>query len=716
MMAGLQQVQRSSASRPLAGSFSPAPSIVHDVLRSPGQPLDAQTRAFMEPRFGHEFSQVRIHADAGTAQVLRSMEAEAFKPEYEAPERVPRVHEACAPPVNTNQSAHPLPFADTIQRSFGRHDVTHIRAHMGSAAAAEAWAIGAEAFARGSDVTFSRTPSVHTAAHEAAHVIQQRAGVEVTGGIGKEGDAYERHADAVANRVIRGQSSEDLLDAPPGPGPFRSEADQGSGPKNLIAASRAPVVQLRRIPPNIRVLLTSASGGNAANFDADAEGALRLIDRALTELPHADRVAVFRRRRGALTEDQYNALPRRKRRILTVEAILALFPAMQLGDPNQLDAGPRPATADAANITRVVTHANTIFSDIASGAQDSNLTEVFGSGSVATAKAKYALARTQMNTLHGLNKIITDRGSGFSGEVFEGGLSGRNQISVSPSTIDDPDAKESRVTLLHESMHAGNSDVGDNGYIHVQPDRFRARLEADKLRNAAHFEVVPRRILGLPHAYMGQTFIPAGTTVAGVTAPLPTAAEEGARDASEQLRKAWNLGLNLHRRYVQLFRTPTDWTVPQPALGGIRFDNSIPFWSKVQKLTIHEKTVIDPASPEEAKHPVSQIDVALSEGLTRKLALAGQLLGPLDTQANILAFEAAQSNAAERSAAFPGGAHTNATAERDFLLKLAVRSPIVAPMTGSVARDLRVVQQQGDPSLLLWTDILKPRNPASFPD
>jgi Domain of unknown function (DUF4157) len=49
-------------------SFNPHPSevppIVHEVLRSPGQPLDAQTRAFMEPRFGHEFSQVRVHSDA----------------------------------------------------------------------------------------------------------------------------------------------------------------------------------------------------------------------------------------------------------------------------------------------------------------------------------------------------------------------------------------------------------------------------------------------------------------------------------------------------------------------------------------------------------------------------------------------------------------------------------------------------------------------------
>src|SRR5258705_4310879 len=42
---------------------SPVPPIIHEVLRSPGQPLDAETRAFMEPRFGHDFRQVRIHSD-----------------------------------------------------------------------------------------------------------------------------------------------------------------------------------------------------------------------------------------------------------------------------------------------------------------------------------------------------------------------------------------------------------------------------------------------------------------------------------------------------------------------------------------------------------------------------------------------------------------------------------------------------------------------------
>jgi hypothetical protein len=49
-----------------------------DAMRGGGAPLDQQTRAFMEPRFGHNFSQVRIHADARAATVARSLDALAF--------------------------------------------------------------------------------------------------------------------------------------------------------------------------------------------------------------------------------------------------------------------------------------------------------------------------------------------------------------------------------------------------------------------------------------------------------------------------------------------------------------------------------------------------------------------------------------------------------------------------------------------------------------
>jgi hypothetical protein len=54
------------------------PPIVHEVLRSPGQPLDAATRAFMEPRFGHDFSMVRVHTDAPAAESARAVHARAY--------------------------------------------------------------------------------------------------------------------------------------------------------------------------------------------------------------------------------------------------------------------------------------------------------------------------------------------------------------------------------------------------------------------------------------------------------------------------------------------------------------------------------------------------------------------------------------------------------------------------------------------------------------
>ncbi len=54
------------------------PAIVNEVLRSPGQPLDTTTRAFMEPRFGHDFSRVRVHTDAGAQASARATNALAY--------------------------------------------------------------------------------------------------------------------------------------------------------------------------------------------------------------------------------------------------------------------------------------------------------------------------------------------------------------------------------------------------------------------------------------------------------------------------------------------------------------------------------------------------------------------------------------------------------------------------------------------------------------
>jgi hypothetical protein len=104
-----------------------------------------------------------------------------------------------------------LPYLDRIQASFGAHDLSDVRAHIGGAAASASRAIGARAYATGRDVAFASQPDLHTAAHEAAHTVQQRAGVQLAGGVGASGDIYERQADAVAEAVVSGRSAADLL-------------------------------------------------------------------------------------------------------------------------------------------------------------------------------------------------------------------------------------------------------------------------------------------------------------------------------------------------------------------------------------------------------------------------------------------------------------------------------------------------------------------------
>jgi len=54
------------------------PPDVHEVLGGSGQPLDSSTRSFMEPRFGHDFGNVRVHFDARAAASARSVKALAY--------------------------------------------------------------------------------------------------------------------------------------------------------------------------------------------------------------------------------------------------------------------------------------------------------------------------------------------------------------------------------------------------------------------------------------------------------------------------------------------------------------------------------------------------------------------------------------------------------------------------------------------------------------
>ena len=168
-------------------------------------------------------------------------------------------------------SGGPLPHLDTIQQSFGAHDVGGVQAHIGGEAAFASTAIGAEAYATGNHVAFAQAPDLHTAAHEAAHVVQQRGGVQLKGGVGQADDSYERHADRVADLVVQGESAEALLSqlAPP---------SAGSAPSSGSVQRSSRMVEATFVGKENRRAMTELAEKQGIDRPKLGPGIVRLID------------------------------------------------------------------------------------------------------------------------------------------------------------------------------------------------------------------------------------------------------------------------------------------------------------------------------------------------------------------------------------------------------------------------------------------------------
>lgn len=154
------RLQRNAARSAPTGKVPPT---VHEVLRSPGEPLDAATRAFMEPRLGHNFSRVSVDADRPQSSGL-AIGAAGDGYEREA--------DASAAGVNS---------ATTL--GAGRADFGGVRVHTDSRAAESARAVGARAYTVGNHVVFGAgryapqtSEGKSLLAHELTHVQQQTGG------------------------------------------------------------------------------------------------------------------------------------------------------------------------------------------------------------------------------------------------------------------------------------------------------------------------------------------------------------------------------------------------------------------------------------------------------------------------------------------------------------------------------------------------------------
>jgi hypothetical protein len=185
-----------------------------------------------------------------------------------------------------SRATRPLPEMDRIQKSFGGYDVSGVRVQVGGPAERANEDLGARAYTSGNQIAFKQEPDLHLAAHEAAHVVQQRRGVHLKGGVGEAGDPYERQADGAADAVVAGESAEPVLDAKPGPSEEGGGVQMacecgGSGCAACAKGEQDEPVQMqlevtteRERPPQVaRAGGGSGGGGRAASGGAGAEAA-----------------------------------------------------------------------------------------------------------------------------------------------------------------------------------------------------------------------------------------------------------------------------------------------------------------------------------------------------------------------------------------------------------------------------------------------------------
>jgi hypothetical protein len=237
-------LQRSALNR---GAVHEMPPLVHEVLRSPGQPLNAATRAYFEPRFGQDLSSVRVHATARAAESAKAVGAHAY--------------------------------------AVGSNVV-----------------FGAGRFQPSTDA------GKRLLAHELTHVMQQSNGpIGSDLKIGPVGDRFEQEADQMANRALSGdgitseasQSDSGILRRQPNPQLQNQPVPpRGTNPSTCMTTACARIAKSAPPPTNNKAsemtdqwlsaargcVTSGAAGSNASHQTEIAQHELDEMDAEAAEL------------------------------------------------------------------------------------------------------------------------------------------------------------------------------------------------------------------------------------------------------------------------------------------------------------------------------------------------------------------------------------------------------------------------------------------------
>jgi hypothetical protein len=270
------------------------------------------------------------------------------------------------------------------------------------------------------------------------------------------------------------------------------------------------------------------------------------------------------------------------------------------------DADTKVKDADKPKLKSAMKEASDLITKVQGN--DAGLKQVFGAQD-ATAKANYGNAKAALDGVaaHMDAHVTTD----YNLDDPEVGLGGwasfdsqRMHLLLKVAQVDD--LNETKATVIHESAHLSNKTVDDQVY-YASPGFFEAD-EAKKVANAAHYEELPRREMGISK-FDKKTFTP------GVTATGAKMTREDTVRAAVNLylRKAWDAGVDAHslvrgvrREYLAGNNKPFNDNKP------LLFEVS-----KLMDLTIHEQAP--------GKAVVTTLDVTLSESVSRGVSLVGSL-------------------------------------------------------------------------------------------
>ena len=230
------------------------------------------------------------------------------------------------------------------------------------------------------------------------------------------------------------------------------------------------------------------------------------------------------------------------------------------------------------------------------------LKAVFGTQD-ATAKTNYQNAEKALRDLPA--KMDTQVNTDYNLDDKEIGLGGwashaDQKMHLLLDVAQVKDINKTKAILIHEASHFGTATVKD--HVYYNNNGFFELDEAKKVANAAHYEELPRRVMGTSK-FDKKTFVPG-------TKPGENQIKAA---ANLYLRMAWDAGVSAHK-FIRAVHREGLASNKKP------FDDNKPLileMSKLMDLTIHEQAA--------GKEMVTPLDVTLMESVSRGVALVMQL-------------------------------------------------------------------------------------------